>query len=379
LPLLALGAVACGRLGFEGQTCDERTEFCPDAGDPDVDAQAVPDAAPAPDAVTIVPILTDVPPIPVSGAMPCTSGEGNTDRDIGVDSSGRIYVVFECGGALAVVISEDGGNSFSAPRDLGVSGVDSIAVEATEPGVAYIATGTSTSVDLFKTTDFGQSWASTNVGLTNGEATFGISMAIAGNSVYITRKESNLRVFSNHSGGDGAFTAVEVAMASVFGDIVADPDTGYVYAVTDTPDFHIRRSIDGGLTWEAEVNPPGFYHYSDWALANSTIFVAGTEENFARIPVSDITTSVTTANVFGPSVPQSHAIAVSDEGALFSTRVDSLTSDLILSHFPPGSDVPTDIILPQGTGGSLLAASSSVVVYLYTNLNSEVTVGVEAF
>lgn len=383
LSLIALTIAGCGRVGFDplASSCESDPELCVDATVALPPDAAVPPDAALPDAAPmIVPIDTDVAPVVVSGGAACSSGVANLNRDIGVDASNNIYVVFECEGALTVVVSADGGVTYSDPVDLGVAAVDSIAVHGDSAGVAYVVAGTADTVELLKTVDGGQSWTPNTVGAITGDKAWGVSLAVAGDSIYVARRQTDVRVFANHAQGDGAFTSVDVAMENAFGDVLADPITNDVFVVTDTPEFHIRRSSDGGLSFDAEVNPPGFYHYSDWTLADSTIFVAGQEDSFARIPLSDITTSVVTAPVLTASLPQSRSIAAASDGSFFASQVDGTTSELTITHFPAGSDSGTTVPLPAGAiGGSLVAASSTVVVYLYTTETSQVAVGVEAF
>ena len=328
----------------------------------------------------IVPIDTDVAPRIVSGVEACTTGAANLSRNVGLDQSNNIYVVFECGGTLTFATSEDGGESYSEPTDLGIADVDSIAVAGGAEGVVYVVAATATTVELLTSIDKGQTWTTNTVGMMPGQANWGVSLAVAGDSLYIARKNVDVRVFANHTGGEGAFTFVDVTMISTFGDILADPSTGDVFAVSDTPEFHIRRSSDGGLTFDIEVNPPGAYHYSDWALADSTIFVAGQENTFARIPLSDPTTSVVTPVNASAAIPQSRCIAASDNGAIFTAQVDSATSEPSITLFPSGSDVGTSLAMPTGSSGSsLFAVTETTVIYVYTTPSSEVAIGVESF
>ena len=378
IALAALALSGC-RLGFDSlaASCEDDPLLCVDATPPAVsfDASPGPDAAPM-----LVPIDTDVAPRIVSGAAACTTGSANLSRNVGLDQSNNIYVVFACGGALTFAVSEDAGESYSAPVDLGLADVDSIAVAGGAAGVVYVVAATATTVELLTSIDKGQTWTSNTVGTMPGQANWGVSLAIAGESLYVARKDVDVRVFANHTGGEGAFTFVDVPMASTFGDILADPTTGDVFAVSDTPEFHIRRSSDGGLTFDAEVNPPGAYHYSDWALADSTIVVAGQEDTFARIPLSDLTTSVVTPVNASAAIPQSRCIAASDNGAIFTAQVDSATSEPSITLYPSGSDVGTPFALPAGsTGSSLFAVSDTTVIYVYTTPASEVAIGVESF
>jgi hypothetical protein len=378
IALVVVATSGC-RLGFDSLagSCEDDPFLCVDAAPPiiSVDAASAPDAAPS-----IVPIDSDVAPQIVSGAETCTSGTANLNRDVGIDAKNAIYVVFECGGLLTAVVSEDAGLSYSLQVDLGIAGVDSIAVAGGGEGVVYVAAATATTVEFLKSTDTGQTWTSSTVGTVTGEANWGVSLAIAGDSIYVARKDVDMRVFANHTQGEGAFTFVDVAMPNTFGDILADPITGDVFAVTDTPEFHIRRSIDGGLTFEAEASPPGAYHYSDWTLADSTLYVVGQETSFTRIPLSDLASSVITPANLNSALPQSRAIAAAADGSIFTSQVDSATSKPSISYFPSGTDVATDFALPTGGAGiSLLSASSSTVVYVYTTPALEVAVGIEAF
>jgi hypothetical protein len=225
------------------------------------------------------------------------------------------------------------GASFSAPLDLSSGlnplglGVSQVAVATGPSGVAYVAIMFNTGGVFLRTTqDKGATWSSgTSLG-TAVSTTAGLSLAAFNDDIYVGFSGlTGISVARNNNRGTGAFAITPVAMAVSFFDLVFDVRLGTLAVCADTPDFHVRTSSDGGVSFAPEVNPPGSEFFSDWAIGNGSIFVSGTQlfgpvGNSALlylIPSSAPSTSTSVAGLPVVSANQTRSVAADDLGNAF--------------------------------------------------------------
>ena len=83
--------------------------------------------------------FTTIAPVLVSGALSCTISQSNTGRKVAIDSLGNVYVAMVCGGNGYVAISSDRGQTYGAPVDLGMAGINEMAIA---PATTTALTGT---------------------------------------------------------------------------------------------------------------------------------------------------------------------------------------------------------------------------------------------
>ncbi len=273
-------------------------------------------------------------PVDVSGALGCNTGVANAARKIAVDGSGTVYGVMQCGSGSRVVVSHDRGFTFSAPLDLSAdlpdaaSGVAQTAVNSGPSGTAYVAIMLNTGAVYLRTThDGGATWGAPNPAGSATSTSSGLSLESFNDDVYVGFSVSGgVGVARNHTRGDGAFDLTPVGMSIAFFDLLYDVVTGTLVVAADTPGFHIRASVDAGVSFAGEVNPPGQQYYSDWAIGNGSVFAVGVNLGSSgnatllyKIPTSDLTTSVAIGGLPAISGAQTRAVAADAGGNAFVT------------------------------------------------------------
>lgn len=319
-------------------------------------------------------------PVKISGDLSCTTAVANAARKIGVDGSGTIFAVMRCGPAADVAVSTDRGQSFSAPLDLwtglGASaGTAQVAVATGPSGVAYVAIMlTNGQVYLRTTQDRGATWSAGVLIGAASSTTAGLSLVAFNDDLYIGfRSATGISVARNHDRGAGAFAITNVAMSVTFFDLVFDVRVGTLAVTADTPVFHVRTSSDAGVTFAAEVNPPGSEFFSDWAIGNGTIFVSGTRntgtDNSTRmflVPSVAPTTSTSVAGLPSVSASQTRSVAADDLGNAFvasqlnggGVQLDRLAAGAAAFDasrlIDPSGGSPISAPLPGGGGAAVV-------------------------
>jgi len=336
----------------------------------------------------VEPFVT-TPPVKVSGELACTTATANAARKIAIDGSGTIYAVMNCDGIAEVVVSTDRGDSFSAPLDLStglsLAAVSEVAVATGPSGVAYVAIMLSNGQVLLRTTqDRGATWAAAIPIGTTTNNTAGLSLQSFNDDIYIGFASlGGVSVARNDNRGVGAFAITPVAMGVAFFDLVFDIKLGTLAVCADTPAFHVRVSSDAGVSFAAEVNPPGAEFFSDWAIGNGQIFVSGTlffSTSLFIIPANAPSTSTEVAGLPVVFTPQTRSVAADDAGNAFvASQLDG--GGVQLDRLAAGATTfdafrPIDV-----TGGSPIVAAlpgnaGAAVVY---TVGTEVWVTVQAY
>jgi cysteine-rich repeat protein len=334
------------------------------------------------------------PPVKISGTLSCTTATANAARKIAIDGSGTIYAVMKCGGIAEVVVSTDRGLSFSAPLDLstGLSAapVFEVAVATGPSGVAYVAILLANGPVFLRTTqDRGATWAAAIPIGTTTNSTAGLSLQSFNDAIYIGFASSGgVSVARNYNRGVGVFATTPVAMGVTFFDLVFDSRLGTLAVCADTPVFHVRVSSDAGVSFAAEVNPPGAVFFSDWAIGNGQIFASGGNFFFPPfnasflfiIPADAPSTSTFVAGLPEVSTPQTRSLAADDAGNAFvASQLDG--GSVQLDRLAAGAttfDAPRAV---DATGGSPIVAAlpgnlGAAVVY---TIGTEVWATVQAY
>ncbi|MGC3998495.1 MAG: putative Ig domain-containing protein [Anaeromyxobacter sp.] len=297
------------------------------------------------DAVCQTELFQTRPPQVVSGALACSSVGSNSSRMVGVDEGQNVYVLMNCG-AVHVAVSRDRGAAYSPPEDLStgaVAPVSQAAVAGGPAGVAYAVFQASSGHVFLRTThDAGATW-SAPLQLSQVPApNVSVSIAASGEDVYVAwyANGGTMTVAHNHARGQGAFSLTPVAMALTYHDVLLDPDTRQVFAVSDTPVLRVRASTDQGATFAAVEMPPGQQYYSDWALGNGTIFVVGSygSTSLHRIPVTALGTSTAIAGLPANTAPGNFRAVAADRAGNAYVTSQLTTDEVQLDRLPAGAD-----------------------------------------
>ena len=230
-----------------------------------------------------------VAPVPISSNLSCNTNFSNTGRKIAIDGANDIYALMICGGNARVSVSTNGGSSYTAPADLALANVVEMAVMGGPARTAYIAAIQNTGAVMFtRTTDGGATWAPFTSIDTGANTGFGVSLDVFGDNVYVgARVNGDIHVLRNGARGTGAFLVTPVTQSAVFGEVVVDERNGDIWTVSDTPDYHLRRSTDGGVTFAPVINvvasPTVQAFYSDWTIARGNIYVAGSSPDTMNV------------------------------------------------------------------------------------------------
>ena len=336
--------------------------------------------------------------VQINGNLACTTATANAAHKIAVDGSGTIYAAMQCGTSADIAVSRDRGETFSALFDLGADlpnapvTISQVAVATGPSGFAYgallVDDGT---VYLRITTDGGVTWgAAVLIGL-SADTNAGLSLQSFNDDLYIgfmtADNVDNVIVASNHRRGAGAFDTTLVTMAFSSFDLMFDIVQGTLAVASDDPGFHVRVSTDAGLSFGGEAQPPGSAIFSDWAIGNGTIFVAGgsiggtdTSDRLYLISSSDVTSSTSVVGLPSISSQQTRSVSADAAGNAFvASELDG--GGVQIDRLAAGAGAFDVARVIDPTGGSPIAAplpGNQGVAVEYT-VGNDVWVTVQAY
>lgn len=266
--------------------------------------------------LSVINVAIDAPVAPgkVSGAMNgCTTAASNTSRKIDVDAGNTIYLVMNCAGTGYVVMSRDGGATFTAPMSTGITGItgsNELQIVAGAEGEAHVVGYSGASTVLHsRTTDAGATWSGPTTITTTASAPYGVAypnVAVRGASVWVAAVGSDTQIYRNDSGGAGAFPLVGTVPLtfpqSVYWRLFVDDVSGKLYLADESNDLFVTVSDDAGATW-GPVLPIGTFQgaRSSWAVGGGFLYNAGWKANATRISLADVDEAVLAPG--GTSVP----------------------------------------------------------------------------
>ncbi len=164
-----------------------------------------------------------------------TAGTGTVaftpDFEAGV--AGTVYAAETGAGALDMVVSSDGGTSWSARTAANVTGINSLATEGSNLYAGDTASGT-----VAKSTNEGWTWAAANA-VASGAATRVSSLKVSGNSVVVGGGGGTVR----RSDDGGVTWALQGAGGLTAGNVFVAFADNIVYAV-ETATGNVFRSVD---------------------------------------------------------------------------------------------------------------------------------------
>jgi len=318
----------------------------------------------------------------------CNTRLSNTGRKIAIDpSNNAIYIAMRCSTEIHVVKTTDGGVTFG-PRIVTTiadqvendkSSDFSIAVGA--PDTIYLAATTSSAKTLLftRSTDGGTTWAPAVLLATQVSNHWGAHVSVYGTKVYVSTRTEGLggptMLYANAMLGAGSFTPTSIPMnGNSYGDVIVDPATGHLWAVSDDAYLRLRRSTDGGATFEAPTDLPVMVSDSSWALGNGRIVAAGG----IAMRIMPTTAPATFTTVTGQAVETnrwSRSAAVDSAGniyAIAATSAGEVGIDRVLAGATEIADtrwiIPADgrypVLTTGGVGVVAAAFTLGTSVYL---------------
>ena len=297
------------------------------------------------DAVNADNEFTLIPAHAVSGSLPCFGG--GFGRQISADEAGTLYVVMACqqsGGAGApgtrggsgggsgsssgsggsagsgaapgsaadagvapapvpaadagrapsippmplvpggmVVVSTDGGATFTAPRWLGISQTGDVQVAGGPPGVAYVVGQSGSGLTFVRTADSGATWSAPRTLAGDGG---GARIAAAGQRVVITGSGPQGALLWHSEDGGAHFTE---ARLGIFGSVMGlqvQADGGVSLYVQEML-ARILRSTDGGATFPTSIDLPSGSFFDSIDFGSQSIFGSSKETRLMVMPLSN--------------------------------------------------------------------------------------------
>lgn len=284
-------------------------------------------------------------------------GEANTSRNLSIDASGNIYVVFTGSQGIRVAKSTNRGQSFQP--SVQVTPDDSEPeIEVADNGHIYVVwTNSFGNIMLSKSTNNGASFSTpTIVGIGGTGAPH---MAVKGNKVYVVRRDGGT-LYYNRNFGVGAFGTTPLPSTYVYGDVRIQED-GVVFVPTDNPFLRLFRSDDSGATLNPiTLNPPGNVYFSSYTLSGgglgNFIFTGG--GGIAPSDVIgysyDLSNGTTNQLTFGTNpTPQGRTLFADDYGDLIDGYRSS-TGDLYFNiSYNQGLVFQSPILVANGQSHNL--------------------------
>jgi len=250
--------------------------------------------------------LVNVGPVNVSGTMTCSTVSGGAGRKTAIDSSNNLYVAMICANTLYVATSTNGGLSYGTPVSTTLTGTEGAIIisSGTTPTLYAATTNVAGALFLSSSADRGKTWAAPQTLDTpiDGSYNYGLSMAMYNTTLYVAvslgEGSATLHVLRDGIGaGDAGLADVDDAGFSLSSanlvainpsDIVVDQSTGNVWAIAEADGvYHLAVSTNGGLTFGTAANPPGGAGFTDWTIANGTIFGVGDTDLLYAITTGD--------------------------------------------------------------------------------------------
>ncbi len=208
-----------------------------------------------------------------------TIGQANTSRNVGIDNSGNIYVVFNGSLGIRVAKSTNRGQSFSSSVQVNSTGYEA-EIEVAANGNIYVAWSNGSNIFFAVSTNGGASFsAPVNIG-TGGAP----HVASYGTNVYVLPQSGGV-LYRNATNGTGAFSSTSIGGGWAFSDVRVDPDNGEVFVMTDNPTLFLFKSVNSGVGFTSiALNPSNSQvYYSSYAFSKGPygrfIFVGGDNNN----------------------------------------------------------------------------------------------------
>ncbi len=326
----------------------------------------------------------------------CTTRSGYVGRKVAVDAAGTIYGAMICGTGVVVVSSADMGETYGVPAPFAMGEVvREVALQGGPAGVAYLAILTQTpELLLSRTLDGGASWSTPTV-LDTQTNSQGLSMAVSGDSVFISvpivtqpDEGNNYRVWRNTSLGDpDGFMRTDISHQFVYHDIVVNDLNGDVWLASDTPDMHLRQSVDGAMSFDTDVMPApeGSAYYSDWTAGNGMLYVSGSSlgggsDLDIALAVIDFNAPSTATPISGVSLGTDERSVSADPAGNVYLAIQTPDNVIVIDRALMGTTTINDtVIIGNGRYPSAAALPNSLGVAVIYTVDSDVYIAVQMF
>jgi hypothetical protein len=210
-------------------------------------------------------------------------GQANTSRNVAVDASGNIGVVYIGTAGTRFAKSVNRGQSFLPSVQLNAFTSGNTEVQVADNGNIYVIYSNGSSLILYVSLNGGLTFSSGNT-LGTGSTPH---IASYGSHVYVVTQSGNA-IYSNANNGIGAFTSVSLG-TWVYADIRVDKSNGDVYMIADNPTLYMFRSTNSGASFTS-VPISGSVNYSSYSITNGPlgkfIYVAGSNPNGYKVNIA---------------------------------------------------------------------------------------------
>jgi hypothetical protein len=183
---------------------------------------------------------------------------------------------------LFVATSLDGGKTFGPPVNTGIPTTD-FDIVGTGPGAAFVVASTNLGIVYTRTEDSGATWAGPTV-LSSSQSVVGL--AAQGSRVAVTASTSDVGAYQLWGSEDGGrtLTARAVLGANPPAGVAVDPAPRTMWLTTFESSFVLKKSSDGGMTFDA--GKPLQFFGGESAIGAKSFFGAGKDPGVFVAPLA---------------------------------------------------------------------------------------------
>ncbi len=280
-------------------------------------------------------------------------GQANTSRNVAVDASGNIGVVYIGSAGLRFAKSVNRGQSFLPSVQLNALTTGNAEVQVADNGNIYVIYSNGSTLVLYISLDGGATFSAGNT-LGSGSTPH---IASYGSNVYVVTQNGSA-VYRNANNGVGAFSSVSLGTWA-FADIRVDKSNGDVYMIADNPTLFMFRSTNSGASFTS-VSITGSVNFSSYTLTNGPlgkfIYVAGSNPTGFKI---NFATGTSTSFAVGTNAVSQGRTLESDEFGNFvdGYAVSSTSMGFHVSY--QGGAYGTLVSIPNSVSHNLVRNSST--------------------
>jgi hypothetical protein len=319
----------------------------------------------------------------------CSTANSNTGRKLSADGNADVYAGMICNGSAYVAESNDSGQTFAQAVAIGMDNLAELAVQGGPGSTVYVGGLDNDGNLLFAVSgNAGATWT-TPVTLDTNASTFsGLSLNTYGSIVYVEDAASagGVNVFANATQGVGSFTAANAANQIVFGAVQVDQSNGNVWVTTDTPQFHVCESTNGGQSFGAvtDLDPSIGSYFSNWTYGGGNIYAAGSSSTNVNntlwtLPAANPTTA-TGVTIMESQGSQQMSISADVLGNVFvATQDDNGAVGLQQYTIANGQVSAERVVAPAGSEPGVMAVVPNVALLIYTDENNNVLISTQLF
>ncbi|RNC88405.1 MAG: hypothetical protein ED556_04260 [Winogradskyella sp.] len=308
-------------------------------------------------------------------------GSANTSRNVAIDNSGNIYVVYSNSIEIRIAKSVNGGQDFLPSVLVATATNAEPELTVNDDGIVFVAWIANGNINLTRSVDQAASFETPEI--IGASDVTRLHMANFGPNIYIT-EQNGRRLYSNNNQGIGSFNSVDTGAFMVYADVLTD-ENGKVYLPMDDPNLRLFESNDEGASViETTLTPPEQVFFSSYALSDGPcgtfIFVGGGELSISsEIGYKiDVTTGILTPIVLGENILSSEGrtLYADDRGTLID-GYRSLDGDLIIAiSSNQGETFGTPIIVANGDSHNIDRSPTTDNILVVYQSNGEILLSV---